>query len=106
MISLPFKDASFDCVWSGNVMQYMTDTEVAGALAEFRRVLKPGGTLAAKEFDLTMAQLLPVDPGLMARFLSMRRAQAADAGIRGPLLAGYLPTDFRQAGFAEVWRRS
>jgi arsenite methyltransferase len=106
MLSLPFKDASFDCVWSGNVMQYMTDTEVAGALAEFRRVLKPGGTLAAKEFDLTMAQLLPVDPGLMARFLSVRRSQAAEAGIRGPLLAAYIPADFRQAGFVEVWRRS
>jgi arsenite methyltransferase len=106
MLSLPFENATFDCVWSGNVMQYMSDAEVAIALAEFKRVLKPAGTLAAKEFDLTMAQLLPVDPGLIARFLSMRRAQAVEAGIRGPLLAAYLPADFRRAGFADVWRRS
>jgi arsenite methyltransferase len=32
MLSLPFEDASFDCIWSGNVMQYMTNAEVAGGL--------------------------------------------------------------------------
>jgi arsenite methyltransferase len=106
MLSLPFDDASFDCVWSGNVMQYMTDAEVAATMSEFKRVLKPGGTLAAKEFDLTMCQLFPVDPGLMARFLSMRRAQAVEAGIRGPLLAAYLPADFRRGGFVDLRRRS
>lgn len=41
--SLPFPDASFDCVTSMGVLHHTPDT--ARAVAEIRRVLKPGGRL-------------------------------------------------------------
>lgn len=39
--SLPFEDATFDLVYSWGVLQHTPDT--AGAVAEVRRVTKPGG---------------------------------------------------------------
>jgi len=41
--NLPFPDNHFDLVFSHGVIHHIDDT--AGALAEFGRVLKPGGTL-------------------------------------------------------------
>jgi 2-polyprenyl-6-hydroxyphenyl methylase/3-demethylubiquinone-9 3-methyltransferase len=39
----PLKDASFDAVWAGEVIEHVADT--AGWLSEVRRVLRPGGRL-------------------------------------------------------------
>jgi len=55
MLNLPFPDSSFDCIMSYNVI-YHTDTEgFIRALAEIRRVLKPGGeaflTLISKKTE-------------------------------------------------------
>jgi len=41
---LPFEDSSFDFVFGHAVLHHLPD--LAGALVEFRRVLRPGGTLA------------------------------------------------------------
>jgi SAM-dependent methyltransferase len=40
---LPFEDASFDLVWCSEVIEHLQ--EPARALAELKRVTKPGGTL-------------------------------------------------------------
>ena len=53
---LPFPDRSFDCLTIGFGLRNVTDKEVA--LAEFHRVLRPGGQLLVLEFSR------PVLPGL------------------------------------------
>ena len=42
-VDLPFEDDSFDAVYAGEIIEHVPD--VRGALAEWRRVLEPGGTL-------------------------------------------------------------
>ncbi|HEU4979411.1 MAG TPA: class I SAM-dependent methyltransferase [Solirubrobacteraceae bacterium] len=42
---LPFAEDAFDVVWAGEVLEHVAD--VAGLLAEVRRVLRWGGTLIA-----------------------------------------------------------
>ncbi|HEX7030935.1 MAG TPA: bifunctional demethylmenaquinone methyltransferase/2-methoxy-6-polyprenyl-1,4-benzoquinol methylase UbiE [Gammaproteobacteria bacterium] len=54
--SIPFPDASFDCVTIGFGLRNVTDK--AAALASMRRVLKPGGRALVLEFSK------PVLPGL------------------------------------------
>jgi SAM-dependent methyltransferase len=42
-LPLPFADAAFDAVFAGELIEHLVDP--AQGLAEFRRVLRPGGTL-------------------------------------------------------------
>lgn len=54
--SLPFADASFSCVVSSSVYQWVDDLPVA--FAEVARILKPGGTFAVALFgDRTLGEL-------------------------------------------------
>lgn len=46
-LRLPFPDQTFDCVANGFLLRNVAD--LAGALAEFTRVLKPGGRLVCLE---------------------------------------------------------
>lgn len=43
--SLPFPDASFDAITCIQVLEHLTEDEVAAAVNEFARVLRPGGKL-------------------------------------------------------------
>lgn len=106
MFALPFADATFDCVWSANVMQYLTVMECERAIAEFKRVLKPGGTLALKDFDVTMLQLLPLDHETIVRRISAQRAKAAATGLLGGWCGPMLPSHMRRCGLTDIRRRS
>ncbi len=69
---LPYGDESFDLIWCSEVIEHLEDP--AGALAEFRRVLRPGG-----EAILTT----PNSYALLFRFLALfgltpRRLQRKD----------------------------
>jgi demethylmenaquinone methyltransferase/2-methoxy-6-polyprenyl-1,4-benzoquinol methylase len=46
-LSLPFRDAAFDCVTTGFTMRNVAD--ISAAFTEMRRVLKPGGRLVCLE---------------------------------------------------------
>lgn len=67
IVELPYADNTFDALWSSNVTQYLTDGELTDTLAEFRRVLRSGGLLAIKDFDMTSHHFWPPGPRLMWR---------------------------------------
>lgn len=55
--NLPFEDASFDGIWSHASLLHMeTQSDVSSSLAEFSRVLKPGGALHVLVKAQTTAQ--------------------------------------------------
>src|SRR4029453_17382432 len=56
MTALPYEAGTFDAVWSANATQYLSDQELAKAIEEFCRVVKPGGRVAVKEVDISVWQ--------------------------------------------------
>jgi SAM-dependent methyltransferase len=86
LFALPFADGSFDVVWTKYVLQWLA--EPVAALAELKRVLKPGGVLVSADFDGFMVEHFPVDPDFEA---TARRLmpQLVDPEI-GRKVAGHL----------------
>lgn len=75
---LPFADASIDCVTIAFGIRNVT--EIASALAEIRRVLKPGGRFLCLEFSKAAAPIRPFYQAWSA--LVIPRLGAAIAGSR------------------------
>ncbi|MBM3948371.1 MAG: class I SAM-dependent methyltransferase [SAR202 cluster bacterium] len=73
---LPYKDGSFDVVYSFGVLHHTTDTQAA--INECRRVLKPGGTLVLMLYNRT-SWYVHVEPYLV----SLKRLM-----LRQPTLVG------------------
>ncbi|GAA3311294.1 class I SAM-dependent methyltransferase [Streptomyces cinereospinus] len=104
VLRLPYPDASFDAVWCANTTQYLDDAELARALAEFRRVTRPGGLIAVKDVDGTLSTVRPADPFLITDFF---RASAMSPGYARQLLRGRdLYRRLREAGLRSVWQRT
>jgi demethylmenaquinone methyltransferase/2-methoxy-6-polyprenyl-1,4-benzoquinol methylase len=51
-LDLPFPDASFDLVVNGYMLDLLPHDDIPRALAEFRRVLRPGGRLVLSNMTL------------------------------------------------------
>lgn len=66
---LPFADGSFDCVTIGFGLRNVTDKD--RALAEMRRVLRPGGRLLVLEFSRVWAPLSKVYDAYSFRVLPL-----------------------------------
>ncbi len=96
--ALPFGDESFDVVFSHQVLQHLTDP--VRALAEMRRVLRPGGRLAVRDADYGAFVWHPADPDLdewRDVYHAVARANGAEAdGGR------HLPGWVRAAGFEGI----
>ena len=92
---LPFADASFDLVHSKDSLHHMNDPRAA--LAEYRRVLKPGGAVLVVEgnrynpsFYLHMTLALGHEHFPRRRFRELVRAVFPDARL-GAFEAHYVP---------------
>lgn len=83
---LPFADASFDAVLIRDLLHHLPDR--GGALAEARRVLKPGGRLTLVEPNrraplvLLQAALVPAERGLFRSTAERLREELRQAGFR------------------------
>ena len=59
VLGLPFGDATFDVVWSKHLLQWVKQKRET--LAEFKRVVRPGGRIVCCNFDGFCAYTYPVD---------------------------------------------
>jgi ubiquinone/menaquinone biosynthesis C-methylase UbiE len=85
VLDLCFDDGSFDVVHAHQVLQHLGDP--VAALAEMRRVCRPGGTVAARDGDYPGFRFYPDDPDLDAAIaaygeLTRRNGATWDAGRR------------------------
>ncbi|MGR9204004.1 class I SAM-dependent methyltransferase [Rhizobium leguminosarum] len=99
ILTLPYETGKFDAVWSANVIQYLNDAELTQAIAEFCRVVKPGGLVAVKEVDISVWQYQPQDPKLMWRLLD---ALSDDVQMSGAMRGTRVSAWFRAAGLENV----
>lgn len=104
ILELPYADGTFDAVWCANTTQYLDDAELARALAELRRVTRPGGLVAVKDVDGTLSTVRPADPFLITDFF---RGSAESPGYARQLLRGRdLYRRLRAAGLTSVRQRT
>lgn len=68
---LPFPDASFDAVLAHAVIYHLSDPQAA--LAEIRRVLRPGGVVGIRDADFDRDILYPTTPALDEAMALVRR---------------------------------
>jgi SAM-dependent methyltransferase len=107
LLDLPFPARHFDAVWCSNTTQYLSDAELAAALRELRRVVRPGGLVAIKDADGGAVRFDPTPSSFMERRRDAGNKATGRVGMPNPgLRAPMLRTWLREAGFAEVWARS
>lgn len=104
LLDLPLTDGCLDAVWCANTSQYLSDDELRTALAEFRRVVRPGGIVALKEGNAIFWNFAPGGPGRMWRALEATRGVAPQ--VHGMLRTPELRRWLEAAGYDEVWQRT
>ena len=114
--ALPLADHSADVVVSNYCFHHVSDADKRRALAEIRRVLRPGGRLVFADMMFTIGLRGPRDRALIMRFVRsmLRRGPAGIArlaknalrilGGRGehPASVDWWHRALREAGFAAV----
>ena len=98
VMALPFEDASFDVVHAHQVLQHLADP--VGALAEMRRVTRPGGIVAVRDAVYSAMTWFPVPAGMeqwRSVYMATARANGGEPDAGSRLLSWA-----RAAGFADV----
>ena len=96
--ALPFPEASFEAVFSHALVEHLA--EPARAVAEFRRVLKPGGWLGVCTPDWGGFLYSPATPELLAAVQAYQYVQTSNGG---DVRAGHKLFDLlADAGFEQV----
>ncbi|OYT69420.1 MAG: methyltransferase type 11 [Chloracidobacterium sp. CP2_5A] len=95
---LPFAAAAFDVVTTSLMLHHLTTPQKRQALAEIRRVLRPGGVLLAADYDAPRTWLETL------AFLPIRLFDGFDATEANA--RGALPAMINAAGFAAVETRA
>ena len=98
VVALPFEDASFDVVHAHQVLQHLADP--VGALAEIRRVTRPGGIVAVRDAVYSAMTWFP-EPAGMEQWRSVYMATARANGGE-PDAGSRLLSWARAAGFADA----
>ena len=98
VMALPFEDASFDVVHAHQVLQHLADP--VGALAEMRRVTRPGGIVAVRDAVYSAMTWFP-EPTGMEQWRSVYMATARANGGE-PDAGSRLLSWARAAGFADA----
>jgi SAM-dependent methyltransferase len=105
LFHLRFEDESFDVVHAHQVLQHVGDP--VAALAEMRRVARPGGIVAVRDGDFPSMRYFPEDPEIersLATYGALTKINGAnwDSGRR--LLQWALQIDFSSvAPSASAW---
>ena len=98
VMSLPFDDGTFDVAHAHQVLQHLSDP--VGALAEMRRVTRPGGIVAVRDAVYSAMTWYPEFEGMelwRSVYMATARANGGEPDAGGRLLAWA-----HRAGFTEV----
>ena len=98
IMALPFEDASFDVVHAHQVLQHLADP--VGALAELRRLTRPGGLVAVRDAVYSAMPWFPAPAGMeqwRSVYMATARANGGEPDAGSRLLSWA-----REAGFADV----
>jgi SAM-dependent methyltransferase len=96
--ALPWPDASFDHVRAERLLIYFEDDVLRRAVAEMKRVLRPGGVLALIEPEFGTTTVSLEDRNLVRKIM----AHEADAAVAQSWLPGRLPALLAELGFTDV----
>lgn len=103
-MALPYPDDQFDAVWCANSLAYLSDEDLAIALGEFRRVVRPGGLVAIKDADPGLWLFSPGDPTLLLR--TWVAASRVSPPLNGTLRARTMRHWLERLGLVDVWQRA
>ncbi len=96
---IPFEDSCFDVLYNGYMLDLIPEREMAGILAEYKRVLRPGGRMILLNMSKSSSEVVLFREKLY-RFLPPSLVLYLMGGCR-PVLMEDLT---RQAGFQQIQR--